>query len=314
MTTLVPLLALLACARRIPEPASAALAAPAPPESIDTKLCWIEFATGVLPRRLTVARGALEEDLVSTASGLLLERGEQRWLIDGGAALELEPSLRELPPLPRALLRRSARDWARVATPQEALAAAGVAPETLTGAIPTHIHYDHLGGLLELQGPPIVLPEAEIAAARRSASGEEAIALPAEARALLPRARPLLWEDAPFLAWEQRHDLFGDGSVVLVPMPGHSPGSLGVWARLPDGRALLLVGDTVWAREGYEQREPRSWVAGSFDDDGPANDAQIAKLWMLHRMLPELIIVPAHDRRQWEAAFGAPGCVEPGGG
>lgn len=86
-------------------------------------------------------------------------------------------------------------------------------------------------------------------------------------------------------------------------MPGHAPGSVGVWVTLADGRQLLDVGDTVWVREGYERREPKAWPATMFDADGDENDPQIARLWVLHRSDPALTVLPAHDRRQWDAAF-----------
>jgi hypothetical protein len=41
---------------------------------------------------------------------------------------------------------------------------------------------------------------------------------------------------------------------------------VGVWFRHPAGHEVLLVGDAVWVREGYEAREPKSWLAGSFGD------------------------------------------------
>lgn len=83
----------------------------------------------------------------------------------------------------------------------------------------------------------------------------------------------------------------------------------GCASHIPDPGSLLLAGDTVWVREGYEQRAPMSWLASSFDGDGAQNDRQIARLWALHQAMPALTILPAHDRRQWEAVFGSPGCL-----
>ncbi len=133
---------------------------------------------------------------------------------------------------------------------------------------------------------------------------------PADAAGLLPRATPLVFDGGPVWLWERSHDLLGDGSVSLVPMEGHSPGSLGARIALPDGRTVFLVGDTVWAREGYEQLEPKSWLASHLvDADEDATADQIGRLWALHRAHPEVVILPAHDRRAWLEAFGEPGCV-----
>lgn len=302
------LLLLVACAHHIADPGPL-LARPDPAAVAPTlKVCWVEFARGRLPHGFAVAHGALREDPEATQSGLLLVHPGGSWLLDGGSAAELDAHLSEVHGLRRFFLGRAAAGWTEVAAPADAVRAAGVDPAHLTGAIPTHGHFDHIGGLLDLPGVPIWLPEPELAAAR---AGGGAVFLPAEARALLPRTQVLTLPDGPFRYWAESRDLYGDGSVVLFAMPGHTPGSLGARVHLPDGRTVLLVGDTVWVREGYEQREPKGSLAASFDADGDLNDTQIQRLWSLHRDDPAVAILPAHDRRAWVDTFGAPGCFVP---
>lgn len=302
------LLSLASCAHRIAEPSLSPPAETAGTPNAALKVCWVELSTGTLPRRLSVAKGALDAAQVSTASGLLLMHPSGTWLIDGGMGDHVEDEIDEVHGFRHLAMKQASSGWTRVAMPADAIAALGADPASLTGLIPTHAHFDHLGGLLMLDAP-IVMPAQEIALAAGSLTGEADAVLPAEARALEGRSRPLDWDGGPFLLWDQSHDLFGDGSVVLVPMPGHTPGSLGAHIRLSDGRALMLVGDTVWVREGYEQRLPKSGVASSFDEDGDATDAQIARLWALHQAQPDLAILPAHDRRTWVDLFGQPGCL-----
>lgn len=206
-------------------------------------------------------------------------------------------------------MRQSTKSWKTLATPADAVRKAGGDPAALTGLILSHGHYDHLGGLLDLPGLPIWTPAAEIEDAKRGAAGEPSGELPAEAIALLPRAQAIPFEGPAVGPWPRSWDIYGDGSVVVVPMPGHTPGSVGTLVRLPDGRRMLHVGDTVWAREGYELREPKGWIAGSFDDNASENDVQIQLLWQLHQADPSLLIVPAHDSRQWDAVFGAETCL-----
>lgn len=308
----LPLCLLLACVPHINEPGPLSPASlPPPPEPPALSVCWLEFATGNLPHGMVVAHRKLDHDVVSTQSGLLLIHPQGTWLIDGGMALDPQPALDELRGPMKLFIGQAAKGWTRVASAQQALEAAGVAPSSLSGLIPTHGHFDHLGGLLDLDGVPVVLPAQEIAMAARVAAGGEGSILPSEARALSGRSKALSWDDGPAMYWDRSRDLFGDGSVVLVPLSGHTPGSLGARVRLADGRELFLVGDTVWVREGYEQRESRSWLASNFDADFEQNSTQVARLWALHQAEPALNIVPAHDRRQWEAVFGAPGCVSP---
>ena len=220
------LLLLLACAYHVPEPP------PPPPGPLPVPtgtvgVCRVTFAAGTLPHGLVVAHGKLKEDAVSTASGLLLEHGDQRWLVDGGIAVDLAEHLKEVPGFVGFAMRSSAKDWARAAAPVDALRAIGVEPSSITGMLATHAHYDHLGGLLDIPGPPLWLPGPELAMARAVADGGKGPVVPAEAKGAVGRAKELVYDGPPLGPWGATKDLFGDGSVQLFPMPGHTPGSMG---------------------------------------------------------------------------------------
>ena len=54
------------------------------------------------------------------------------------------------------------------------------------------------------------------------------------------QAEPIADPDlGPFTAG---HDLFGDGSLVLLPTPGHTPGSMSMLVRRADHPPLLTGG------------------------------------------------------------------------
>src|SRR5690606_40596402 len=49
-------------------------------------------------------------------------------------------------------------------------------------------------------------------------------------------------ETGPF---ERVADVFVDGTVQVVSTFGHTPGSIGIYVVLPDGRRLFFAGDTI---------------------------------------------------------------------
>ena len=54
--------------------------------------------------------------------------------------------------------------------------------------------------------------------------------------------------DRPIEAIAGERDLFGDGRIVLIPLSGHTPGSIGAHVTLDRSGAFLLASDTVSLR------------------------------------------------------------------
>jgi glyoxylase-like metal-dependent hydrolase (beta-lactamase superfamily II) len=47
-------------------------------------------------------------------------------------------------------------------------------------------------------------------------------------------------------------DVFGDGSVIVLSTPGHTPGHRSLWVKLPQMGSVILMGDLVHFRENYD--------------------------------------------------------------
>ena len=110
------------------------------------------------------------------------------------------------------------------------------------------------------------------------------------------------FEDKPYEVYERSFDIYGDGSIIVVPMGGHSPDSVGFFVNLPSGKRYFLVGDIVWAKEGFEIPAERPWLTRFLVDLRPDKlRDQVVKLHQLSLLRPNLTIVPAHDRRVHES-------------
>lgn len=163
----------------------------------------------------------------------------------------------------------------------------------LQGIVLTHAHWDHASGLVDFPGVPVwVRPE------------EQTLIATAKPPVIFPSQFPAtlnwhLWqaEAKPVLGFEQSYDLLGDGSVVLLPMPGHTPGSTAILVRLETGKRLLFVGDTIWRAVQIEgDGAEKYWFARSIvDGDRAAVKRWIDQLVTLHKTDPNLMIVPSHD-------------------
>ncbi|MDT5078928.1 MAG: hypothetical protein QOJ80_3565 [Mycobacterium sp.] len=158
-------------------------------------------------------------------------------------------------------------------------------------ALPTHAHWDHVCGLLDLPGLPVQLHARE-----RDWVMTGAVAPVGGVRDSL-RDRPTVTYDLdgpPVLTFTSSHDLFGDGSVVLVDLGGHTPGSVGVLLHTREGW-ILLAGDAAWHTYQIEGiRQKSSYPGGIADVD---RDGAFRTLHRLHAVRDRITVVPTHDHQ-----------------
>jgi N-acyl homoserine lactone hydrolase len=155
-----------------------------------------------------------------------------------------------------ALYRRSAR--ASIPADQTltvGLDRLGYAASDVSVVVLSHLHQDHIGGLAQFSHTRIYVSQAEwdsLDAPRAELAGlmRRHIDLPGLA---WTRITPAPTSDPALRPFTVAHDLFGDGSLVLIPTPGHTPGSLSLIVRRPGRPALALAGDLTFAADLLER-------------------------------------------------------------
>ena len=50
------------------------------------------------------------------------------------------------------------------------------------------------------------------------------------------------------------HDVFGDGSVMIISTPGHTPGHQSLLVKLPKTGAVVLSGDVAHFKDNFDNR------------------------------------------------------------
>jgi glyoxylase-like metal-dependent hydrolase (beta-lactamase superfamily II) len=86
-------------------------------------------------------------------------------------------------------------------------------------------------------------------------------------------------------------DVFGDGSVVMLRAPGHTPGHSMLLVRLKEKGPVLLVGDAVHFRENYD-----SEGVPSFNFDRAQTLASIQRVKQIEKNIKATVIIQ-HDPR-----------------
>jgi glyoxylase-like metal-dependent hydrolase (beta-lactamase superfamily II) len=273
-----------------PLPAPAAFAGPLPPASPPADMAVFHLPTGVIHRSAAFAYrgGSLRDARDFAMSAVLVKHPRGDLLVDSGFGRDLETQIGEMP-----FWFRMMSDYEQTGTAAAQLAAAGYDRRRLAGIVLTHAHWDHVSGIPDFPDTPVwVTPEEQrfidaggmVTAVARSLEGV--------------RYRPYEFADAPYLGFARSYDVYGDGAIVIVPAPGHTPGSVIVFLALPDGTRYALVGDLVWQTEGITRREERPWLQSRLADaDAEGVRQGIVHLAALAARFPELIWVPAHDAR-----------------
>ncbi|MBL8957600.1 MAG: MBL fold metallo-hydrolase [Myxococcaceae bacterium] len=184
--------------------------------------------------------------------------------------------------------------WADTKTPTpQGLAEAGIDPAEVRVALLTHAHWDHTGALRDLPNATVRLSKSEllfVAALDGYVSGG---VMPPHFDGVWPRVRGFELDGPPVLRFDASKDLFGDGSMLAVPLYGHTPGSTGYLVRGPGGRRWLFIGDATWTSRGVEK--PAHKTVPKTDRDRAKTGEVIGRLHVLAGEHPEIVIVPAHD-------------------
>ena len=100
------------------------------------------------------------------------------------------------------------------------------------------------------------------------------------------------------------HDVFGDGSVVVIATPGHTPGHQSLLVRLPKTGAVVLSGDMVHLQDNWTHRR-----VPSFNFDVAQSLKSMEKVAALMQKTGAKLWIN-HDKAQSDAMPKAPQFIE----
>ena len=160
------------------------------------------------------------------------------------------------------------------------IVAAGIQPSQITYLALSHAHWDHTANA-------------------NAFAGSTWLTRQVERDAMLPSTAPAVPEPSTFARLRSsktvvvtgEHDVFGDGTVVLLPTPGHTLGHQALYLKLANAGGVVLAGDLYHYPEertlnrlptadaDVEQtRASREWLEGYLMRTG-------ARLWIQHDLL-----------------------------
>ncbi len=167
-----------------------------------------------------------------TSSCYLIKHGDTYMLWDTG----LSAAMKGLKLDPKAAFGATV-----TATIPEQLATLGIKPEQISMIGISHYHFDHTGQAATFPAATLLTGKGDVDALKAGAPGVD--------------AKPL----APWITGASKvegvvgdKDVFGDGTVRMIDLPGHTPGHHGLLVTLTSGKKILLTGDVTHFRENYD--------------------------------------------------------------
>lgn len=246
--------------------------APAAPVSTDMEL-WRLDCGHIAVHDLSLFSDTFADEgktMVLTDSCYLIRHGQDYMLWDTG----LPKSVLGAPEDPKAPLSPGLdRDLV------SQLKVLGVKPEQITRIGISHDHFDHLGQAADFPGATLMIGAEDWAQLQLHPS-------PFGVDASL--VSPWLKGGKLDLVSGDR-DVFGDGSVVMLATPGHTPGEMALLLRLPKTGAVILSGDVVH----FEAQFARHGVPG-FNWNRANSLASIDRLQTMARNLHATLVIQ-HD-------------------
>jgi glyoxylase-like metal-dependent hydrolase (beta-lactamase superfamily II) len=172
------------------------------------------------------------------------------------------------------------------------LALLGLAPSDIRYVVNSHFHFDHCGGNEFFPRATFLVQRPELEAARR----------PGFVPSYSPS--PIDFDHAlDYRMIDGEHDVFGDGTVVLLPTYGHTPGHQSLLVRAGKATQIVCASDACYTRENMDRDVLPSilWNPSVMRDS-------LAALRKLRDQAGATMFY-GHDPAQWEALPRAPAPV-----
>ena len=179
-----------------------------------------------------------------------------------------------------------------------------IKPEDVSFIIISHFHVDHIAGLLNFPNARFICSREAYEAVKDL--GRVSALIKAFSAKLLPsdfRDRCEFIEDKEKVNFSSNiaklgdgYDLFSDGSITAIHLPGHAQGQYGILFQDQSNKTVLLCADACWSSEAFRSYKLPLFITRLIHSNWQAYKETLRKLHILHKADPNIKIIPSHCR------------------
>lgn len=183
----------------------------------------------------------------------------------------------------------------------------GIRPSEIHHVLMTHLHFDHTGGMKALGHATFHLQQREWTWANSLSSFDALAAGVAVADFRALHARTELFSLPDYFERDAvGHDLFNDGAITAIALPGHSPGHTGYRFKMADGRTIFYMGDAIFQVKHLTEGRPLGFFPKLVAGDLKMVEYTQGELVRYAQERPDELLACAHDFELGERCMAGP--------
>lgn len=174
-------------------------------------------------------------------------------------------------------------------TLRESLLADGVDPLNIKYIFVSHFHADHIAAIDDFPNAEIICSREAYEFAKKTTGFKGVI------KGILPYlVAKFKYRKLDFIECKKQtsglylfniaYDIFGDESLLAVPLPGHATGHFGLYCQ---DAHKFLVGDACWIKKAYMNNTLPHWITKMLHHNHLEYSATLSKLHTLYKLYPK---------------------------